>query len=409
MTKYSIKKSIPINRPDIPILSLSEYEMEKGEITLFEQSFQDWLECKNGFIMTASGKMSIFLVFEALQLKGNVIAAPLSCNMAYAPLIALGIQIKFVDINPATLNIDEEEVVKHIDDKTSAIYATHLGGVSPNMHILRQIADENNLLLIEDCAQALGSTYGKTKLGLYGDFATFSFAKNLWLAGGGGIFSRNTKVIDRVKEIQDRLSDAPYDLIRYRFERDFLESQRGLSDEHDAIYYKQFVIPAKNANVGVNYHDYFTKKHVYCKPIDLQAKILLKQLSEMDKKNARRKENASLIIEGLKDYYTFQSTENQDPVYSKLYLYPKKIVSNQELLPILFNKGIDAKHLTKSHGIHLQERFDLNHNFSEFTKNSSLNNYVDIHDRILAIPISSNMNKTEIDYIINILTQEFPK
>lgn len=398
-----IYHSIPINRPDIPDIEFDEYKKFNIKIEDFELRFSNWYNSSYPIIMTSSGKMALYLLFNILQLKGEVITSPLSCTMAFYPLLANAVKLKFVDIKPDTFNIDEEQVEKNITTDTSAIFVVHLGGFSPDMEKLRQIANKYQILLIEDCAQALGSHYKNKNVGTYGDFTVFSFAKNMWLAGGGAIYCQKEDFYDKLRKIQLIFPETTENLVRYRFVRDKLESERGFLERSDLQYYNQFFKPAGNANVGISLMNYFQKKDICTRPSDLQASILHYQLTDLDIKNKTRIKNAMYLIDSLKSKYNFQKCHLGQSVYSKLYLKSKRGISNKTIIPQLVNKGIDAKHLTKSHGIHFQERFDIHPDFSNLINQSELKNYMQLHDQVFAIPISSKMTHDEMDYIISTL------
>ncbi len=399
--KYNTARSIPINRPDIPNLSFEKYSRGNDNIHDFEQGVLRELGGKGEFLMTSSGKMSLYLLFRELNLKGNIITAPLTCTMAFAPIIPSGLQLKFVDIDPFTFVLDEKEVEIAIDENTKAILAVHLGGFSADLIKLRKLADENNILLIEDCAQAFGSTYCDKKLGTFGHYSCFSFAKNMWLAGGGGLYSENTTVISTIRSYQKTLPEVTENLIKYRFERDTLESKRGIDIEADQEYYNKFYLTAKNANIGIDYTTYFEKPDVKSRPSGLQAAILLEQLKNIDKRNHKRICNANSVINELQEVLQFQLFKDGQSTYSKLYCMFKEPIPNKKVIQELVEMGIDAKHLTKSHGIHLQERFDIHPNFQEFKTSGILNQYKKVHDRIFALPISSASTQNEIRHIVS--------
>ncbi|NLW86782.1 MAG: DegT/DnrJ/EryC1/StrS aminotransferase family protein [Planctomycetes bacterium] len=398
---FSKVRSIPINRPDIPDWAFEDFLSSEHSVKDFESAFSVYMGGSGQAALTASGKMAIYLLFKLLGLKGNVITSPLSCSMAYAPIIANGMKLKFVDINPKTFVLDESKAEGCIDVNTAAIYVVHLGGTTPDMARLRQIADEHNVLLIEDCAQGLGSQFSGRKAGSFGHYSCFSFAKNMWLAGCGAVFSHNPVLIQKIREHQASLPEAPQGLLKYRFERDMLESRRGFDDVADQKYYTDFVMPAKNANVGIDYNGYFTKKDVYCRPSDIQASLLYEQLLTIDEKNYVRRMTAHKIINGLDDLGVFQSEHERQSVYSKLYFVPRRDLDNRTTIPMLVADGIDAKHLTKSHGVHFQERFDMWDRFRPFVAADSLEEYCRIHDKIVALPISSKMKNEEVSHIIN--------
>ena len=116
MNNISPKKT-PINRPDIPNIKFSEcIERTKHEKIDFKKSFNSWLDPKGISVITSSGKMAIHLLFKCLNLEGNVLTSPLSCAMTYAPIVATGTKLKFIDTDPHNFLIN----VNEIEDKISS-------------------------------------------------------------------------------------------------------------------------------------------------------------------------------------------------------------------------------------------------------------------------------------------------
>ena len=101
-----------------------------------------------------------------------------------------GAKIKFVDIRPDTMNIDETLIENEITDKTKAIVPVHYAGVACEMDTILDIAKKKSLFVIEDAAQGMMSTYKGWALGCIGDFGTYSFheTKNYTMGEGGLIF-----------------------------------------------------------------------------------------------------------------------------------------------------------------------------------------------------------------------------
>jgi dTDP-4-amino-4,6-dideoxygalactose transaminase len=384
---------IPINRPDIGIHDISDYLNNGEDLELF---FTEWLGSNRVNLVTSSGKMSIYLLFKHLQLSGSVLTSPMCCSMAFAPIVANGLDLKFIDTDSDSFCMNLDLLEDQIDENTSAIYVAHLGGWSPDMERLRRISDEYNILLIEDCAQALGSLFNDKKIGTYGDYSCFSFSKNIWLSGGGAISAKNNKVLNKIRQYQEELPEVSENLIRYRFERDTLESRRGICKTSDELYYGKFYKESNNANIAIDYVKYFDSMNVKSKPSKLQKSIVLDQIKELDSKNASRNRNAQIIISKLSRKYNFQKMNGMFSVYTKLYLTSKKRISAMQIISKLAEVGIDAKHLTKSHGIHFQSRFDQDENFKDFFQKDSCRCYKEMHEYIFSIPISSCLSKNEI-------------
>src|SRR6056297_3914233 len=104
-----------------------------------------------------------------------------------------GAKIVFVDINPETMNIDENKIEKAVSEKTKVIVPVHYGGVSCNMDKIMNIGDKYNLIVIEDAAQGVMAKHKDKYLGTIGDIGCFSFheTKNYTSAGEGGAVSIN--------------------------------------------------------------------------------------------------------------------------------------------------------------------------------------------------------------------------
>jgi dTDP-4-amino-4,6-dideoxygalactose transaminase len=112
----------------------------------------------------------------------------------------------FVDIDPVTLNIDPARVAEAIGPKTRAIFAVHYAGFSADMDALLEIARAHDAYLVEDAAQALGSTYKGRPCGSLGDLAAFSFheTKNIISGEGGALTINREDLCDRAEIIREK-------------------------------------------------------------------------------------------------------------------------------------------------------------------------------------------------------------
>ena len=112
----------------------------------------------------------------------------------------------FTDIRGDTLNIDEEKISNLITKKTKAIVPVHYAGMSCDMESLSKLAKNYDLYLIEDAAQAIGSTFDNQPLGSFGDLSTVSFheTKNIISGEGGALLINNPKFQDRAEIIREK-------------------------------------------------------------------------------------------------------------------------------------------------------------------------------------------------------------
>ena len=176
----------------------------------FENVFKKYIGV-NYAIATSSCTGAMHMGLYALGIKrgDEVILADTNWIATVSPIVHLGAKPVFVDINPKTWCIDPLEVEKKINNKTKAIIATHLYGNLCDMNKLRLISKNNNIHLIEDAAEALGSEYKKRKAGSMGIFSTFSFHGSKTITTGeGGMFLTNDKPLyDKVLTLNNHGRD----------------------------------------------------------------------------------------------------------------------------------------------------------------------------------------------------------
>jgi dTDP-4-amino-4,6-dideoxygalactose transaminase len=146
-------------------------------------------------IGVASGTDALLLSLRACGVKpgDEVITTTFSFFATAGVISRLGAIPVFVDIDPATYNIDPGQIEKKISPKTQAIMPVHLFGQCADMDPIMGLAKKHNLKVVEDAAQAIGAEYKERKAGAIGDFGCFSFfpSKNLGGAGDGGMVITN--------------------------------------------------------------------------------------------------------------------------------------------------------------------------------------------------------------------------
>ncbi len=168
------------------------------EIKLFESEFAQFVNVKHA-IGVGSGLDAIKLILMAYkQMKllkdGDEVIIPSFTFIATAFAVSdCGLIPVFAEVKENTFNIDTFDIERKIGKKTKAIVAVHLFGQPADMKTLKEIAINNNLILIEDAAQAHGARYKGYPAGSLGDAAAFSFypGKNLGAMGDGGAITTN--------------------------------------------------------------------------------------------------------------------------------------------------------------------------------------------------------------------------
>ncbi len=158
--------------------------------------------------LTPSGTSALeFAALLSNLNKGDEVIMPSFTFSSTANAFVLrGCKIKFIDIRPDTLNIDENLIEEAITDKTKVIVPVHYAGVSAEMDKIMEIAKKYNLMVVEDAAQGYLSKYKDRNLGTIGDVGCFSFheTKNIQCGEGGAIIINNKNLKESADEIQEK-------------------------------------------------------------------------------------------------------------------------------------------------------------------------------------------------------------
>lgn len=213
----------------------SGYYILGNEVKTFENAFANYCGTKH-CIGTANGLDALTLIFQSYKALGKLkeydeVIVPANTYIAsILSIIHAGLTPVLVEPDVSTLNISPLEIEKAITSKTKAILAVHLYGQLADMQSINEIAKANNLLVIEDAAQAHGAqdSNGK-KAGNLGNAAGFSFypSKNLGALGDGGAVTTNdTKLAEMVSKLRNYGTSSKYvnDVIGYNSRLDELQA-----------------------------------------------------------------------------------------------------------------------------------------------------------------------------------------
>jgi len=166
------------------------------EVKLFENDFAQFLGIKHA-IAVANGSVALELALETLDIGcGDEVIVPNRTFIATASCCVMrGAVPVFTDIDKDSQNITAENIRPLITPNTKAIITVHLGGWACEMDEILVLARENNIYVIEDCAQSLGGKYKGQALGTFGDIAAFSFCQDkiMTTGGEGGMFVTNNE------------------------------------------------------------------------------------------------------------------------------------------------------------------------------------------------------------------------
>jgi CDP-6-deoxy-D-xylo-4-hexulose-3-dehydrase len=249
------------------------------------------------------------------------------------PMIQAGLVPVFVDIQLGTYNVDSSQLETALSDKTRAVMIAHTLGNPFDLDVVTAFAKKHNLWLVEDCCDAVGSTYRGQNVGSFGDLATTSFypAHHITMGEGGAVLAEKPLLKTLVESFRDWGRDcwcAPGDAntCGKRFDWQLGELPHGY--DHKYTY----------SHIGYN-----------LKATDLQAAVGVAQLKKLPAFIGARKKNFSILQNGLADLTEFfalpVATPNSDPAWFgfPILLRPDAPFSRKDLITYLDDKKIGTR------------------------------------------------------------------
>lgn len=177
----------------------------------FTKKCQSWIEKETGTkkaLLTNSGTDALEMAAMLCDIKPDdeVILPSYTFSSTANAFALFGAKLVFVDIRPDTMNINEELIENAITEKTKVIIPVHYAGVSCEMDTIMRIARQHGVLVVEDAAQGVMSTYKGRQLGTIGDIGCYSFheTKNYSMGEGGAILINTDSLVERAEIIREK-------------------------------------------------------------------------------------------------------------------------------------------------------------------------------------------------------------
>jgi len=274
---------------------------------------------------------------RAIQPGDEVIGVAAGFPTTVNPILQYGAVPVFVDVELATYNINASKIEQAITPKTKAIMLAHTLGNPYNLDVIKALCKKYDLWLIEDCCDALGSTYNGQLVGTFGDIGTLSFypAHHITMGEGGAVFMNSGKL----KKIAESFRDWGRDCY--------------CPPGQDNTCNNRFCWTSKQ--IGGSLPDGYDHKYTYShlgynlKITDMQAACGLAQLQKAPEFIRRRKENFTFLIDILQSCEEFlilpEATQNADPSWFgfPITLRGNAPISRPELLTRLDAKKIGTR------------------------------------------------------------------
>lgn len=335
----------------------------------FTKKCNKWMEQKTGTakcLLTTSCTHATELAALLADIKeGDEVILPSYTFVSTADAFVLrGARVVFVDIRPDTMNIDENLIEDAITDKTKAIVPVHYAGVGCEMDKIMDIANRHHLMVIEDAAQGIMSTYKGKALGTFGEFGCFSFheTKNFSMGEGGALTIRDEKYIEDAEIFREKGTDR-------------------------SKYFRGQVDKYRWQNYGSSYL-----------PSDMNAAYLYAQLeladeitrARMDRWNEYREQLSGLAAEGRIELpYIPDYCEHNAHMF---YIKTKDMEERARLISFLKEKGILAVfHYVPLHSAPAGIKFGRFHGEDNYTTKES--------ERLLRLPMFYTLTADQVEYI----------
>ena len=296
----------------------------------FESIFNNYTGSKHS-VLCNSGSSALMLAFDSLNLENGseIISPALTFPTTINPAIRQQMRIILVDSDIGTYNINVDELEKAINKKTKALVLPHIMGNMSDMNRIMDLVEDNNLILLEDCCEAIGSTYKNRLLGSFGTTAAFSFFPSHHIsAGGGGIVTTSQKdVYLRILSLKNwgrMYSDVKY-----------IPNQGTIRSDYAQQYMYE--------TIGYNFN-----------ASEIMAAKGIIQMKKLKKLNKMREINFSLLYKFFKkfeDIFVLPTTvKNANPSWFAFPLTLKtnnvgKRFTREELMDFLFKKQIETRYI----------------------------------------------------------------
>jgi dTDP-4-amino-4,6-dideoxygalactose transaminase len=319
-------------------------------------------------LLTTSGSTALDMaaLLINLQPEDEVILPSYTFVSTANPFLMGGVKLVFAEIKEDTLNIDPEDIKRKITSHTKAIVPVHYAGVACDMDTIMEIANNNDIKIIEDAAQGVNAKYKGKYLGTIGDIGCYSFheTKNYSCGEGGAILiNKDKELIERAEIIREKGTN------RSKF-------FRGEIDKYTWV------------DIGSSYL-----------PSDMLAAFLYAQFEQLDEINNKRK--------SIFNYYYEHLKKLEDRLILRLPIIPEGREYNAHMFYILLNSEKERNNLMnklKENGIYaIFHYIPLHSSLMGIKMGYKIGDFPiteNLSGRLLRLPMYADLGEKELEYIV---------
>ena len=342
-----------------------------SNIEKFEEEIVKYIGAKYAVVFN-SGTSALHVALRECGIKNDdevIVPSFTFIATANAPLF-VGAKPVFADIEEKTFGLDPEDVKDKITSKSRAIMPIHYGGCPCLIRELREIAEDHNMILIEDAAEAFGAKIHGRKVGTFGDLAMLSFCQNkIITTGEGGAIVTNSR--------------EAYEKLKLTRSHGRLETQDYFS--------------------STEYMDYVTLGYNF-RMSNITAALGISQLKKVDKLIEMRRKNAEYMTKGLQNVEEVTIPSPPKDYYHVYQMYTIRVnaKNRDELMKFLADKGIMTKvYFSPVHLTHFYRK--------ELRYKTKLPVTEEVSSHVLTLPMYPALAKEEMDYIIEEIKNFFDR
>ena len=341
----------------------------------FEDNFKLYKKANNAVaVSSCSAALHLSLLASELKPGDEVIVPAMTFCATVNAIIHAGVTPVLADVDPRTMNIDPRNIQDRITKKTKAILPVHFAGRPCNMSEIMAIANQHNLLVIEDCAHAIESKYKGKHCGTFGDFGCFSFyvTKNITTGEGGMVVCKDEERSSYIKTM----------------------ALHGLSNDawsrFSDIGYKQYSVIA----AGFKYN-----------MTDIQAAMGIQQLNKIKKFWERRQEIWKQYNEAFSELPVTLPAELDSDIKHAFHLFTLLIdkkktgISRNDFLEAMHSRdiGTGVHYLSIPEHTYYQKKFGW--------QPEDFPSAMTIGSETVSLPLSAKLTNADVQYVIQTVNE----
>ncbi|MBN1872234.1 MAG: aminotransferase class I/II-fold pyridoxal phosphate-dependent enzyme [Candidatus Omnitrophica bacterium] len=367
----------------------------------FERKFAQYIGVKHA-IYAPSGRWALYYILKCLALNdGDEVILPAFTYFAVpAAIVKSGLRPVFTDVKRDSLSVDIDKIKENISEKTKVIIPTHLCGFVYDLDRIIDIARENNIFVVEDCAQSLGAEYMGRKAGSLGgaSYYTFGLTKNFTTLGGAMITTDSDELAGKIRACTGHIGRTGRGALFFKL----IDAYKMKLATSRQLFPLLYLVINILSFFGLDIIDaLFREKAAFLGDLPksgqlnkIQAKLGLDQLANLVFKTDIKVKKGLFLYSRLKDNANIRVPTLDEKAKNIFSGCPVMVERKKNMREMLLKRGID----TSSGYMQDCSNMDV---FREFRRDCP--NSRSLEDSVVYLPLYEELSYSELDYISDIV------